>query len=415
MMRQLASLARRIEREWLSRGGRTAAFTAAAVEALSIAAPIEPGELVSWTLRTRDFPEECNPFGDAGPPAFTVFRGRGFVLNLYLYATPDLFIHDHSFAGAFVNLTGDSLHCAFDFGIENEPGPGIQAGSLKLGEVRLLKPGMVYPLVPGPASTHRVWHLGRPTIVLVARTIEGARGLVQYQYDAPGLAARIVRPAPYGPEIPLDYKKRSKMFQFLLQTQPAAAKKYLREMIFAGDVWTAVAHTLDQWDYLVERRLLPSVLEKLQAKYGAWTTVLPEVARAKALHRSVSWELLTEDGPRLLVSLLLTYSQKEPIADWISKLYPGLDVDETIVSFLRGAFRAEALDVSLDDSGVAILRALLRGHRGKKLVEALRKEFKIAEENLVLATARRIQQIEILKPLLTGSAPSEAAFLALTS
>jgi hypothetical protein len=406
MMRQLSSLARGIEKEWLRRGGRTAAFTAAAVKALEKTGPIDPGELVSWTLRTRDFPEECNPFGDAGPPAFTVFRGAGFVLNLYLYATPDLFIHDHSFAGAFVNLTGESLHCAFRFGIENEPGPGIQAGSLKLGEVRLLRPGMVYPLVPGPASTHRVWHLGRPTIVLVARTIEGARGLVQYQYDAPGLAARIVRPAPYGPEIPLDYKKRSKMFQFLLQTQPAAARGYLREMILAGGVWTAVAHTLDQWDYLVESRLLPSLLEELQAKYGAWTAVLPAVARAKALHRSIAWESLTEDGPRLLLSLLLTYSQREPIAAWISKLHPGRDVDETIVSFLRDAFRAEALDVSLDDSGLAILRALLRGHRGRQLVEALRREFKISEEKPLLAAARRIRQIEILKPLFTA-APGE--------
>ncbi len=402
MREQIKSLAKEIEREW--RGGSIAAFTGAAVQALGkadLVGAIDLAALTAWTLSTDEFPEECNPFGDAGPPAFTVFRGERFVLNLYLYLTPDLFIHDHGFAGAFVNLAGDSLHCSFELQIEGEPGPGVLTGKLELRKTELLRPGMVAPLMPGSASAHRVWHLGRPTIVLVARTLEAPRGVIQYQYDAPGLATRIVRPPPYGPEIPWEYKKRSKMFEFLREAGHASANAYLQEMILAADAWAAVTHLLDHWNYLEESSLLPRVLEKMRGKFGAWVEGIPAVSRGIVLHRSVDWDALREEGPRLLLALLLTYSEKRPIEEWIARSSPGTDVHDHIVTVLQEAWEMEALDTSLDQAGVAILRVMLRGLEGNQLLCELRKEFEIplGGERTILETASQIGEIELLKPL----------------
>jgi hypothetical protein len=402
MRKQIARLAKAIDEGWRNAGRRLAAFTAVAVRALE-RIPIEADEaaIAAWTLSTPELPEECNPFGDAGPAAFTVHRGNGFVLNLYAYATPDLFIHDHGFAGAFVNLRGDSLHCVFGFETEAAPGPGVLAGKLALREAVLLRPGMVAPLVPGPSSTHRVWHLGRPTIVLVARTLEAQRGLVQYKYDAPGLATRIVRPPPYGPEIPLAYRKRTKMLELLRQTRPKAAREYLREVLRSSDAWSAAAHTLDQWGWLEQERALGEVLADLRKRHGDWVEALPAVRRGVVLHRSIDWNALVDPGPRLLLSLLLTYSKKAPIEDWIRTLHPDLDPKEAIVSWLRAAWESSAVDTALDEAGVAILRALLRGNRGKALLAALRKDFAIdaSMERQVLKTAQQIARVELFKPL----------------
>ncbi|HEY2027808.1 MAG TPA: hypothetical protein VGH20_01250 [Myxococcales bacterium] len=403
MRKQIARLARAIDEGWRKASGRIAAFTSVAVRALE-RVPIEADEaaIAAWTLSTSELPEECNPFGDAGPAAFTVHRGDGFVLNLYVYATPDLFIHDHGFAGAFVNLRGDSLHCLFRFDTDTAPGAGVLAGRLALHQAELLRPGMVAPLIPGPSSAHRVWHLGRPTIVLVARTLEAQRGLVQYKYDAPGLATRIVRPPPYGPEVPLAYRKRTKMLELLRQTNPAAAGDYLGEVLRSSDAWSAAAHTLDQWDWLERESMLSGVLGDLRKRHGVWVDALPAVRRGLVLHRSIDWNALVDDGARLLLALLLTFPNKAAIADWIQKVHPGVDADEAIVSWLRAAWESSAVDTALDDAGVAILRALLRGHRGNALLTALRKDFALdtSTERQVLKTAREIARVELFKPLL---------------
>lgn len=402
MRKQIARLANAIDERWRTAGRRIAAFTGIAAGALE-RNRIEADEaaIAQWTLSARNLPEECNPFGDTGPAAFTVHRGNGFVLNLYVYATPDLFIHDHGFAGAFVNLKGDSLHCVFGFETETAPGPDVRAGRLALREAVLLRPGMVAELVPGPASTHRVWHLGRPTIVLVARTLEAQRGLVQYKYDAPGLATRIVRPPPYGPVVPLAYRKRTKMLELLEETNPKAAREYLREVLRSSDAWSAAAHALDQWGWLERETMLDGVLSDLRKRHGAWVDALPAVRRGIVLHRSIDWNALQGDGPRLLLSLLLTYPNKAPIAGWIRTLHPGEDADEAIVRWLRAAWESSAVDTSLDEAGVAILRALLRGHRGKALLSALRNEFAVdaATEREVLNAARQIARVELFKPL----------------
>jgi hypothetical protein len=102
-----------------------------------------------------------------------------------------------------------------------------------------------------------------------------------------------------------------------------------------------------------------------------------------------------------LLALLLTYPNKAPIAECIQSLHPGMAADDIIVDCLQGAWKTQAIDTALDGSGVAILRALLRGERGQRLLAALREEFDVpaTSERRILQAARQIAQVELFKPL----------------
>src|ERR1041385_1352060 len=158
MIDSLRRLAARIDREWKGVGHRAAAFPAVAARALEDARPHRHYDLASladWTREQRSFPAACNPFGPFGPPAFTVWSNGRFFVNVYAYTTPEVLIHDHDFAGAFVNLRGSTLHVTYEFPDADRIAPQVHVGELTLHHVEAIGEGDVRRIDPGRRFIHR--------------------------------------------------------------------------------------------------------------------------------------------------------------------------------------------------------------------------------------------------------------------
>src|SRR5229473_2684376 len=144
--------------------------------------------LAGWTLSRQRFPEACNPFGPFGPPAFTVWSNAHLFVNVYVYNTPEVVVHDHGFAGAFLNLSGRTLHATFDFGGASRVDARVRTGELRVAALEMIRSGDVRLIEPGSAFIHQVWHLDEPTVVLVIRTPPRTPALRQFQYLRPAIA-----------------------------------------------------------------------------------------------------------------------------------------------------------------------------------------------------------------------------------
>src|SRR5205814_10551058 len=117
MIAALRKLSEQIDAEWKAAGYKPGHLPAIASRALAESRPdrdYDLGALADWTLTEPAFPDACNPFGPLGPPAFTVWSNPHFFVNVYVYTTPEVVVHDHDFSGAFMNLSCVTIHSTYE-------------------------------------------------------------------------------------------------------------------------------------------------------------------------------------------------------------------------------------------------------------------------------------------------------------
>src|SRR3712207_292666 len=109
----LARIGEDLERRWAARGHRRRCFHDLAAESLRAASfhrQFDEEEIIDWVNRAPSLPRQFDPRSSFGQPPLTVWAAEHFVLDLYFWVDTDTSIHDHSFSGAFTNLSGHSLN-----------------------------------------------------------------------------------------------------------------------------------------------------------------------------------------------------------------------------------------------------------------------------------------------------------------
>ncbi|MDC9594769.1 hypothetical protein [Xenorhabdus sp. IM139775] len=106
-----------------------------------------------------------------GQPPFTLYvsPGQRFFIEMYLWSSVDMTIHDHPFSGAFSIFEGVCKHETFTF--ERTGGyDTLQTGILKSETNELLSRGDSRTILNGSRLIHRNLHLSRPTVTFIIRT-----------------------------------------------------------------------------------------------------------------------------------------------------------------------------------------------------------------------------------------------------
>ncbi|PHM45229.1 hypothetical protein [Xenorhabdus miraniensis] len=138
-----------------------------------------------------------------GQPPLTLYVAdeKRFFIEVYLWSSVDMTIHDHPFSGAFTVLDGVCRHDVYLFdrtgGTER-----LQTGRLTLKDTELLSKGDCRMIFNGDRLIHRNLHLSRPTVTFIIRTYRdpGFTGMI---FEESGLA---VAPDLSAPEMKfLDY------------------------------------------------------------------------------------------------------------------------------------------------------------------------------------------------------------------
>jgi hypothetical protein len=346
MITALRKLAERIDAEWRGVGYKPGDLPAIATRALEDGHPereYDLAALADWTLTAPEFPDACNPFGPLGPPAFTVWSNPHFFVNVYAYTTPEVVVHDHDFSGAFVNLSGVTIHCTYEFGGADAIDETVHVGALRLKGIEAISEGRVRPIEAGEGFIHQVWHLSQPTVVLVVRTPLLTPSPRQFQYLRPSIATQVFRNDSLSVGYPARFSYTRKMAECLRTSNDGIG--YLKLLMRSERPWDAVWHLTENWRYLRNTGALEEVIALGAKHQGEWFASMENAGADYDTFASIGWPHIVFARDRMVLALLLSFRAWRPIRGALEGLLPGVDVPARVVETLG----------SLADAGVVAL------------------------------------------------------------
>jgi len=348
MIPALRKLAERIDTEWKEAGYKPVDLPEIASRALADARPdreYDLSALADWTLTVPEFPDACNPFGPAGPPAFTVWSNPYFFVNVYVYTTPEVVVHDHDFSGAFMNLSGVTIHCTYEFGAADAIDETVHVGALKLKGMEAISEGRVRPIEAGGRFIHQVWHVSQPTVVLVVRTPPLTATLRQFQYLRPSIATQVFRTDSLSMGFPERFSYTRKMAEALRVSESGI--EFVKSLVRRERPWDAVWHVMENWRYLRRTGALEEVIA-LGARYqGEWFASMESAGTDHDVFTSIYWPSVTSSRDRIVLALLLSFRSWAPIEQSLEGLLPGVDARAQVIETLAGLTEAGVIGADL--------------------------------------------------------------------
>jgi hypothetical protein len=183
-------LGQELDAAWREHEYAAERFPDLCAERLSSAAlhrAVDPAEILTWVLR-GDLPEQFDQLSMFGQPPITVYRSRRFIIDALFWLDGTTNIHDHAFSGAFQVLAGSSIETTFSFAAARVIDGHLALGKLGLIDSALRRTGDVQPIVPGSSYIHGLFHLDRPSVTVLVRSLQEPILPLPMQYQPCGLA-----------------------------------------------------------------------------------------------------------------------------------------------------------------------------------------------------------------------------------
>ncbi|HKO58518.1 MAG TPA: hypothetical protein VJ276_21815 [Thermoanaerobaculia bacterium] len=375
MIAALRSLAERIDAEWKGAGYEPGDLPAIASRALTEERPdrgYDLGVLADWTLAAPELPDACNPFGPLGPPAFTVWSNPRFYVNVYVYTTPEVVVHDHDFSGAFMNLSGVTIHCTYEFGGGDAIDETVRVGALRLKGIEAISEGRVRRIEAGERFIHQVWHVSQPTAVLVVRTPPLTPSPRQFQYLRPSIATQVFRTDSLSMGYPERFAHTRKMAEALRTSDGGIG--FVKELVRRERPWDAVWHLMENWRYLRGTGALGEVIALGAKHQGEWFAAMESAGTDHDLFASIHWSRVVLARDRIVLALLLSFRAWGPIRKALEGLLPGVDLAAQVVETLGGLADAGAIALELPPDARPLLVGMLRGDAADPGLDALQQQ-----------------------------------------
>ena len=397
------------------------------LDACNPSAHISQADLVDYVLGATELCKQADLDGKFSEPPVSLYRGAHFDISALTWLDGTTSIHQHAFCGAFHVLHGSSIHSRYRFTswAVSEFRQRAIAGELELVDIEVLRPGDTRVIARGDVLIHSLFHMLRPSVTIVIRTITDDPELeVQYDYRWPGLAHDPFQ--RHAPSI-----RKHQYLRMLRVLDAGAFQAHLAQVLATSDLF--LAYTL-----VAEETLISGNLDATRQLAGLCTQ-LTDAERAllvkTAQHDLLSQTIidcrrkLHEPSHRFLLALLLNVFDRaellrlvqrevdcpDPIAQlcaWIAEIsgnsehYPnliGIDFNGTALAMLACMFAGLGLN--------ATLARLAEEHYGAAEVDAHRAS--------LIALFHALRQCALFHALFAGlsdwadeSAPAAAIVLA---
>jgi len=397
MMEQIEQLGREVDASWKKEQYAQEAISEIASRALQkhrMDQHFSIEALLRWLLRTRTLPEQLQLTNGFGEPPITLFRNEHFLIDIYFWINPITTIHSHGFSGAFSVLRGRKLHCHYAFQIRDKIEERLQIGELHLKETKLLKAGDIQTIDTGPKGIHQVWQLDRPTVTLLIRPYHPIDA-PPFTYMVPHLAFQNFEVFP-----PLQ-KKQIDLTVMLHRTQHPSKEETLNTLVSkAGHYW-GFLYLLAYFTETHDFESITKILER-NPQFRRWGPAFRE-ALTTLSHMKVNWPNVKDEGERLLLALLHTFDCKEDIMDFIRMVFPGRNLERSILDWLKGLMDRKAVDFELNKTALDILKLNLQGTSEQELYQKLARRYNVKNSNLfrrdIQGFRHQLSTHELLKPL----------------
>jgi hypothetical protein len=406
-MNDFSILGDRIERAWRAAAYDSETFPEIARQLLAASElhnTVTCETILRWLVTCPQIPGQPvdMTFGD---PPVRVYNGRRFYIEILCWNEGTTAIHQHSFSGAFQVLAGGSVHTSYAFEQRERIGQDLVLGDLRAHDSELLGPGDLQLIKPGNRLIHSLFHLGRPSITLVARTKhEGNRG-PQYTYLKPGLG--------YDPFMPEDRIPRILRLLDALEARAPETVSLVMDLVSSADLATVVSLLL-RWFRVnsITGDVRDTLLEVVSRRHANLAKVLRpalEEARRQAL---VIARRRRYHHPqhRFFLALLLNVGTRAQILNLVKKQYPDMDPIENIVSWTKAIVSSSRVaeggggalqEYDLGESELSIFGDLLREKTLEQILASLRMQYEGVDDRSseVARVCESLKTSALFKPL----------------
>jgi hypothetical protein len=299
---------------------------------------ISADDIAGWALRAPALPSQADPTAKFGQPPITLFRGARFYIDALFWIDGTTSIHQHGFSGAFQVLSGSSIESLFSFAVERAFDGHFLLGTLQVSSGGLLHQGDVRPILSGARLIHSVFHLDRPSISIVVRTVGDPGGTPQFSYLRAGIGRN-----PFFAEETME--RRLQVVSMLRKVKHGSFERLVGDLIADTDLHTAYRIIVESANH----GSVDSLIERVRDRAAAdrFRVAIKDLRRESLLtgRRSV----VTDPDMRFFLGVLLNATRQRDVLAITRQKQPDVRPAEQVATWLR---RLSTVNAKLQVDGV---------------------------------------------------------------
>jgi len=381
MPEAIDSFGRALGERWSRNGYRASSFAAFAVDSLrdiddatfGLDATVE--SLMSGRIPPPSYPDV--QFSDC---RITTFRDPRFYVQTLVWMTGSVAIHDHTFAGAFRVQAGTALHATYRFTRGEEVSSRAEVGTLELVGVEHLRPGDVRAIEPGWEFIHCLFHLGSPSVTMLARltnvpSATPAHAYLRHPKHVHAIALAGDRPSLLG--------KQLELLNLLASVDERAFRRQLHAFAEYGQFDEVIELVLANINRLSTPETFVPLYQVLERRFGTVAKILPKLFdehRRIIRLRQARARIVDTDG-RFLLALSMLAPGAEQAVRLAGEYWKTEAPVRGIIDAARRSFGMEREDplCELDEVALDVLECMFRAPDRAAAVDNVQVEADTAE------------------------------------
>src|SRR6266851_1692867 len=347
-----------VTRLWKERNYNEEDFPAVASQALAELPPhqhVSFWDVSKWALTTERLPSQVDISAKFGQPPLTVYAGRDFRIEVLFWVQGIPAIHQHSFSGAFHVMHGSSLQSLWEFEPTEQVTMRLALGLVSLKKAELLRKGDSRPIIAGKQLIHSTFHLDRPSLTVVVRTLGEANKQPQYAYLPPTIAYD-----PFG--IVPSVERRTQLLRMLLISgKRAEYEEIVRHVLGTEDAYSVFQFLVSTFEMIEDEYERHNLLLAARWKHPRLIEALqPALLQAERRNKIVQVrERVSNSDLQFFLALLLNIPERAAIISLIEQRYPSRDPVTAIVTWVRELSELGVLGVRFPEPWLLMLQCLL--------------------------------------------------------
>src|SRR5882762_1011207 len=325
-------------------------------------------DVAKWGLTCERLSGQADLSAKFGQPPLTVYGGRDFRIEVLFWVQGIPAIHQHGFSGAFHVVHGSSLQSLWEFELSEQVAMRLAFGRVFLKKAELLRKGDSRPIIAGKQLIHSTFHLDRPSLTVVVRTIGEANQQPQYSYLPPTIA--------YDPfNIVPSVQRRTQLLRMLLISgKRAEYVEIMRHILGTEDAYSVFQFLFSTLEMIEDEDERHELLLAARLKHPKLIEALrPALLHAERRNKIAAIrERVTNSDLQFFLALLLNIPDLPVILSLIGQRYPSRDPVDAIVTWVRELSELGVLGVRFPEPWLLMVQCLLLKLSDSEIQKAFR-------------------------------------------
>lgn len=363
-----------VTRLWKERNYNEKDFPGVASQALSELPPdqhVTFWDVAKWALTCERLPSQADLGADFGQPPLTVYGGREFRIEVLFWVQGIPAIHQHSFSGAFHVMHGSSLQSLWEFEPTEQVAVRLALGRISLKKAELLRKGDSRPIIAGKHLIHATFHLDRPSLTVVVRTLGEADKQPQYSYLPPTIA--------YDPfHIVPSVKRRTQLLRMLLISgKRTEYDEIAHHILGTEDAYSVFHFLLSTFELIEDEEERHNLLLAARLKHPRLIEALERALRQVERRNKIVAirERVSSSDLQFFLALLLNIPERPAILSLIERRYPSRDPRAAIVTWVRELSAMGVLGVRFPEPWLLMLHCLLLKRSDREIQQSFSDQY----------------------------------------